>query len=84
MDGVQSAARKEDCPMKWKTWLAYGLFALFAGLCGTELLTNFRASAERDRQSVRAVRTAANSSEEPEEKPSFDLDRILQSTDLNG
>lgn len=81
---MQSAARKENRPMKWKTWLTYGLFALFAGLCGTELLFNFRASAERDRQSVRAVRTAANSSEEPEEKPSFDLDRILQSTDLNG
>ncbi|WP_421899709.1 hypothetical protein [Maridesulfovibrio sp.] len=70
--------------MKFKKLLATLLFFVFAGLCGYELATQIKASAERDISSVRYTRGIETPAKKEKKKQDFNLNRILQDTDLNG
>lgn len=60
------------------------IFVVFALLCGSELLDNVRNSAQRDIESVRYVRSLGSEDKAPEKTPEFNLDKILEETDVDG
>ncbi|MFI3270605.1 MAG: hypothetical protein R3Y11_00795 [Pseudomonadota bacterium] len=72
--------------MKMKDLFTIALFALFLGLCGTELFTSVIAAINTTAQSVQYSSGIEQntSSTTKQEKPAFNLDDILKETDLDG
>ncbi|SIN79682.1 hypothetical protein [Halodesulfovibrio marinisediminis] len=70
--------------MKFRSVVTLIVFVLFVGLCGYELANNVTNSFQRDTASVRYVRSLESPKKEDVKKPTFDLDKILEETDVNG
>lgn len=73
--------------MKMKELFTIALFALFLGLCGTELFTSVITSQNQTTETVRYTRgieQSGSASQKKQDKPSFNLDEILKETDLDG
>lgn len=73
--------------MKLKEFFATALFVLFLGLCGAELVTTIITSQNQTIESVRYTRGIEqndNTRQKQQEKPTFNLNEILQDTDVNG
>lgn len=70
--------------MRFRTIFTLVVFTLFVGLCGFELVDNVKSSAQRDTASVRYVRSLESPEKEDVKKPTFDLNKILEETDVNG
>lgn len=73
--------------MKIKELFATALFALFLGLCGAELATTIMEAQNQTVETVRYTRGIdenGSSTQQKQEKPKFNLNEILQDTDLDG
>ncbi|WP_320173312.1 hypothetical protein [Maridesulfovibrio sp.] len=70
--------------MKFKTVFTIIIFIAFVGLCGFETASNIKSSAKRDISSVRYTSGIETPTKEETKKQSFNLNKILQDTDLNG
>jgi len=70
--------------MTFRTAFTFIVFTLFVGLCGYELAGLLKANAERDMESVRYVRSIESPEKKQEKAPAFDLNRIMEDTDVNG
>ncbi|MCG8531330.1 MAG: hypothetical protein MI749_11760 [Desulfovibrionales bacterium] len=72
--------------MRVKTVFTVLLFLTFLGLCGAELIEKVQASLNRDVASVRYVQGLEEPKQKQEQKtePVFDLDKIMEDTDVNG
>ena len=72
--------------MRVKTLFTVILFLTFLTLCGVELVEKVLTSMNRDVASVRYVQgvEAPEQKQEQKTKPVFDLDKILEDTDVNG
>lgn len=73
--------------MKFKEIFATALFALFLGLCGTELMTTIITTQIQTVETVRYTRGIEQNSgteQKKQEKPAFNLNEILEETDVHG
>ncbi|MEF2145105.1 MAG: hypothetical protein V3573_06640 [Desulfovibrionaceae bacterium] len=70
--------------MTFRTTVTYIVFIMFVGLCGYELLGHVKADAERDIESVRYVRSLDSPEKQQKQTQDFDLDKVLEHTDVNG
>lgn len=70
--------------MTFRTAFTLAVFVVFVGLSGFELAGQFMTSAKRDIESVRYVR-GLDAPVKDERKPeTFDLNKILEETDVDG
>lgn len=73
--------------MKLKELFATALFVLFLGLCGTELVTTMIEAQNQTVEKVRYTRGIEENDsaiQKNQEKTKFNLNEILQDTDLDG
>lgn len=70
--------------MKFRTAFTLCLFIVFVALCGFELTNHIKASMARDIESVRYVRSLDAPSKDKKKPRVFNVDKILEHTDVNG
>lgn len=70
--------------MTFRSLFTLIVFLLFVGLCGFELADNFKSSAQRDTASIRYVRSLESPEKEDAKEPIFDIDKVLEDTDVKG
>ncbi|SKA84012.1 hypothetical protein [Desulfobaculum bizertense] len=70
--------------MRFRTLFTLCLFLIFINLCGYELVTHIKASMARDIESVRYVRSLDAPSKDKKKPKVFNVDKILEHTDVNG
>lgn len=70
--------------MTFRTAFTLVLFVAFVLLCGYELAGNIAASAQRSVESVRCSRGLDAPPQPAPKGNDFDMDKILENTDVNG